>query len=45
MFNRILTDAGPLPLALSSDHDPLFDFHRWTANLRVLDTKEIKTVV
>ena len=33
-----------LPTYLSSDHDPLFAFHRWRANLRVLDIKEIKTI-
>ena len=32
------------PRLLSSDNDPLFDFHRWKANLRVLDINEIKTV-
>lgn len=25
-------------------HDPLFEFHRWKANLRILDVTEIKTV-
>jgi hypothetical protein len=25
-----------LPQHLSSDHDPLFGFHRWKANLRIL---------
>lgn len=29
---------------LSSDHDPLFRFHRWRANLRVLDIEEIKSI-
>lgn len=29
---------------LSSDHDPLFEFHRWQANLRILDIDEVKTV-
>ena len=28
---------------LSSDNDPLFIFHRWKANLRILDITEIKT--
>src|SRR5262249_45547692 len=37
------------PLAVSdtiafSDHDPLYRFHRWQANLRVLEVTEIKTV-
>jgi transposase InsO family protein len=35
MFNQII--AG-------SDHDPLFRFHRWLANLRVLEIEEIKSV-
>src|SRR5207249_741867 len=29
---------------LSSDHDPLYRFHQWEANLRILDVTEIKTV-
>ena len=29
---------------LSSDHDPLFKFHRWQANLNIFDIDEIKTV-
>ena len=29
---------------MSTDHDPLFKFHRWKANLRILDVNEIKTV-
>jgi len=33
-----------LPRYLSSDHDPLFEYHRWQANLRVLGVEEIKTV-
>ncbi len=32
------------PRHLSTDHDPLFNFHRWRANLRVLEIDEIKTV-
>lgn len=32
------------PHQLSSDHDPLFEFHRWKANLRILDVTEVKTV-
>ena len=43
MFNRILVEANP-PRYLSSDHDPLFEYHRWQANLRVLGVQEIKTV-
>jgi putative transposase len=33
-----------LPKYLSSDHDPLYRFHQWQANLRVLEVKEVKTV-
>jgi len=43
MFNRLISSMG-VPKYLSSDHDPLFTFHRWQANLRVLDVEEIKTL-
>lgn len=33
-----------LPHRLSSDHDPLFEFRQWKANLRILDVAEVKTV-
>ncbi|HWE53729.1 MAG TPA: integrase core domain-containing protein [Bryobacteraceae bacterium] len=33
-----------LPKYLSTDNDPLFRFHQWEANLRVLGITEIKTV-
>ena len=32
------------PKYLSSDNDPLFQYHRWKANLRVLDIEEIKSL-
>ena len=32
------------PKYLSSDNDPLFLFHCWQANLRILEIDEIKTV-
>src|SRR5262245_34046769 len=32
------------PRHLSTDHDPLFEAHRWTANLRILEIDEVKTV-
>jgi len=44
MFNEAIAGAGTLPRHLSSDHDPLFEFHRWKANRRILEVKEIKTV-
>jgi transposase InsO family protein len=43
MFNKIITGKS-LPLRLSSDHDPLFRFHRWRANLRILEVEEIKSI-
>ena len=33
-----------MPKYLSSDHDPLYKFHPWQANLRILEVTEIKTV-
>ena len=43
MFNRATRGHTP-PKYLISDHDRLFQFHRWQANLRILDVNEIKTV-
>src|SRR5207244_3593630 len=43
MFNRA-TRGQPPPTYLSSDHDPLYRFHQWQANLRIRDVKEINTV-
>jgi putative transposase len=43
MFNHAISGADP-PRYLSSDNDPLFLFHRWKANLRILDVTEIKSV-
>jgi putative transposase len=43
MFHRAIRGHS-LPKYLSSDHDPLFRFHQWQANLRVLEVTEIKTV-
>ena len=43
MFNRATRGQSP-PTYLSSDHDPLYRFHQWQANLRILDVKAIKTV-
>ena len=44
LFNRTISATPVLPRYLSSDHDPLFEFHRWKANLRTLEVEEIKTV-
>jgi len=43
MFNRAIARQTP-PQYLSSDHAPLFRFHRWLANLRVLEVDEIKAI-
>jgi transposase InsO family protein len=43
MFNHA-TGGQCLPTYLSADHDPLYRFHQWQANLRILNIREIKTV-
>ena len=43
MFNHAVAGRC-LPKRVSTDHDPLFRFHRWLANLRVLEIDEIKSV-
>jgi putative transposase len=43
MFNRVISGQKP-PNSLSSDHDPLFEYHRWQANPRILEIQPIKTV-
>jgi len=43
LFNRII-NGSMAPRYLSSDNDPLFLFHQWRANLRILDVTEVKTV-
>ena len=43
MFNQAVA-GQPRPKHVSTDHDPLFRFHRWLANLRVLEIDEIKSV-
>ncbi len=43
MFNHARARQR-LPKRVSTDHDPLFRFHRWRANLRVLEIEELKSV-
>src|SRR6516164_6839015 len=43
MFKQAIRGATTLPKYLSSDHDPLYRFHQWDANLRVLNVEQIKT--
>ena len=33
-----------MPHYISTDNDPLFQFHRWKANLRILDIEEVKSI-
>jgi putative transposase len=43
MFNAAIHRQGA-PRHLSTDHDLLFEAHRWRANLRILEIDELKTV-
>jgi putative transposase len=43
MFNTAISTKG-VPKYLGSDNDPLFLYHQWQANLRILEVEEIKTV-
>jgi len=43
MFNRAIRCQLKMPKYLSTDYDPLYRFHQWLANLRVLEVTEIKT--
>ena len=43
MFNVAISKQN-LPSYLSSDNDPLFLYHRWQANLRILEIDEVKSV-
>jgi len=43
MFNDATSGNG-WPKRISSDNDPLFQYQRWKANLRVLEIEEIKSL-
>jgi putative transposase len=43
MFCEIMKGGG-LPKRLSLDNDPLFQFHQWEANLRILELKTVTSV-
>ena len=43
MFNAIASGKS-LPKYLSSDNDPLFNYHQWQDNLRILEIDEIKSM-
>ena len=44
LFNEAISGTKTLPHYLSSDHDPLFEFQRWKANLRILEITDVKTI-
>jgi putative transposase len=44
MFGEAMSDYAGLPRRLSTDHDPLFEYRQWKANLRILEISEVKTV-
>ena len=43
MYNDVISTRG-VPKYLSSDYDPLFTYHQWTANLSSMDVDEIKSI-
>ena len=43
MFNKIIKHQT-IPKYLSSDNDPLFQYSRWKANLRIYEIEEIKSI-
>ncbi|MDW3095017.1 MAG: integrase core domain-containing protein [Gammaproteobacteria bacterium] len=43
MFNQIISNKSA-PHYISTDNDPLFQFHRWKANLRILEIEEVKSI-
>tara|TARA_R110002049_G_scaffold191507_1_gene360472 strand:+ start:42335 stop:42748 length:414 start_codon:yes stop_codon:yes gene_type:complete len=43
MFNQIISNKSA-PHYISTDNDPLFQFHCWIANLRILEIEEIKSI-
>src|SRR5205809_7280140 len=44
MFNHAIRWQRWMPKYFSPDHDPLYRFEQWQANLRILEVTEIKTV-
>jgi transposase InsO family protein len=43
IFNQIISKINA-PHYISTDNDPLFQFHRWKANLRILEIQEVKSI-
>jgi hypothetical protein len=44
MFNRAIRGQLWMPKYISSDNDPLYRFHQWQANLRILELPQIKSI-
>jgi putative transposase len=44
MFNRAIRGQRWMSKYLSSDNGPLYRFHQWQANLRVLELTQIKSI-
>ena len=44
IFNRAIRGQLWMPKYVSSDNDPLYRFHQWQANLRILEATEIKSI-
>ena len=44
MFNRAIRGQRWMPKYISSDNDPLYRFHQWQANLRILEVTGIKSI-
>jgi len=43
-MSNVAASGQGWPKYLSFDNDPLFQYHRWKANLRILEIEEIKSV-
>ncbi len=43
MFNQAQQGQGA-PVYLSTDNDPLYRYHQWQANLRILEIDEVKSI-
>jgi len=43
MFNQTFS-KGNAPYYISTDNDPLFQFHRWKASLRILEVEELESI-
>src|SRR5260370_15432269 len=44
MFNRAIRGQLWMRKYISSDNDPLYRFHQWQANLRILEATQIRSI-